>query len=130
MAEVVRLASNEPDPEQALSLPGWVYHDAEYFRVEMARLIRPAWQIVCHGSDIPAPGDWRTLDILGESVVVIRGERREVRAFANVCRHRGSRLLDGGEGCAKRITCPYHGLDLRRRRPAGRRAEPRRLSRT
>jgi phenylpropionate dioxygenase-like ring-hydroxylating dioxygenase large terminal subunit len=108
MSEIVRLHRSEPDPQDDLSLPGWVYHDPEYFRVEMARLIRPSWQIVCHGNDIPAAGDWRTLELLGESVLVIRGQDGAVRAFANVCRHRGSRLVDGEAGCAKRLTCPYH----------------------
>ena len=64
----------------------------------MERLIRPAWQIVCHASDIADAGDWRTLEILGESVLVIRGGDGAVRAFANVCRHRGSRLVDGNGG--------------------------------
>lgn len=108
MSDIARLPIRAPDRTDDLSLPGWVYRDPEYFRVEMARVIRPAWQIVCHVSDIPAPGDWRTLDILDESVMVIRGTDGEVRAFANVCRHRGSRLVDGHEGCAKRLTCPYH----------------------
>lgn len=108
MSKFARLRHVEPDPLDDLSLPGWVYHDSEYFRVEMAKLIRPSWQIVCHSNDIPAPGDWRTLELLGESVIVIRGQDGEVRAFANVCRHRGSRLLDGEAGCAKRLTCPYH----------------------
>ncbi len=103
-----RFAEPAADPLDDLSLPGWVYHDADYFRVEMARVIRPAWQIVCHASDIAAPGDWRTLELLGESVLVIRGQDGAVRAFANLCRHRGSRLVDGGAGCAKRLTCPYH----------------------
>ncbi len=104
-----RFAPAAADPLDDLSLPGWVYHDPDYFAVEMARLIRPAWQIVCHESDIPAPGDWRTLEHLGESVLVIRGPDLAVRAFANVCRHRGSRLVDGTDGCARRLTCPYHG---------------------
>jgi len=108
MSEVARLQPCEADAQEDLSLPGWVYHDQEYFRVEMARLIRPSWQIVCHASEIPKPGDWRTLDFLGESVLVIRGNDGEARAFANVCRHRGSRLVDGTGGCAKRLTCPYH----------------------
>ncbi|MEA2999346.1 MAG: hypothetical protein QOK17_1179 [Sphingomonadales bacterium] len=95
-------------PEPELSLPGWLYRDPEFFAVEMERVIRPAWQVVCHESEIPAPGDWRTIDYLGESVVVIRGDDGAVRAFANVCRHRGSRLVGGGGGCAKRLTCPYH----------------------
>ncbi|TMJ20420.1 MAG: aromatic ring-hydroxylating dioxygenase subunit alpha [Alphaproteobacteria bacterium] len=108
MSEIVRLLHPEPDTLDDMSLPGWVYHDADYFRVEMARLIRPSWQIVCHANDIPEAGDWRTLELLGESVIAIRGQDGQVRAFANVCRHRGSRLLDGEAGCAKRLTCPYH----------------------
>jgi phenylpropionate dioxygenase-like ring-hydroxylating dioxygenase large terminal subunit len=109
MSEVARLHLRTSDPQEELSLPGWLYHDPEYFAVEMERLIRPAWQIVCHDSDMPAPGDWRTLEIGGESVLIIRGADGVARAFANVCRHRGSRLVDGTDGCAKRLTCPYHG---------------------
>jgi hypothetical protein len=56
MSEIVRLIHDEPQDQDDLSLPGWVYHDEEYFRVEMARLIRPSWQIVCHASDLAAPG--------------------------------------------------------------------------
>jgi phenylpropionate dioxygenase-like ring-hydroxylating dioxygenase large terminal subunit len=108
MSEVARLKPREADAQEDLSLPGWVYHDPEYFRVEMARLIRPAWQIVCHANDIAKAGDWRTLEISGESILVIRGDDGQARAFANVCRHRGSRLVDGEAGCAKRLTCPYH----------------------
>ena len=108
MSEVARLPRREPENLDDLSLPGWVYHDPAYFRVEMARLIRPSWQIVCHANDIPNAGDWRTLDLLGEGVIVIRGGDGIVRAFANVCRHRGSRLVDGTGGCARRLTCPYH----------------------
>lgn len=103
-----RFAPVAADPLDDLSLPGWIYNDPDYFRVEMVRVIRPAWQIVCHESDIPEAGDWRTLELLGESVLVIRGQDAVVRAFANICRHRGSRLVDGEAGCAKRLTCPYH----------------------
>jgi carnitine monooxygenase subunit len=108
MSEIARLPRRDADALDDVSLPGWVYHDPEYFRLETAKLIRPAWQIVCHANDIPDAGDWRTLDLPGESVIVIRGADDVIRAFANVCRHRGSRLLDGEAGSAKRITCPYH----------------------
>jgi phenylpropionate dioxygenase-like ring-hydroxylating dioxygenase large terminal subunit len=108
MSEIAHLPRRGADDQQDLSLPGWVYHDPEYFRIEMARLIRPSWQIVCHAGDIREPGEWRTLDILGESIVAIRGDDGKARAFANLCRHRGSRLLDGVAGCAKRLTCLYH----------------------
>ncbi|HEX8623124.1 MAG TPA: aromatic ring-hydroxylating dioxygenase subunit alpha [Allosphingosinicella sp.] len=95
-------------PEPELSLPGWIYRDPEFFEVEMERVIRPSWQVVCHSSDLARAGDWRTIDYLGESVLVVRGDDGEVRAFANVCRHRGSRVVTGGAGCARRLTCPYH----------------------
>jgi carnitine monooxygenase subunit len=97
-----------PARDDDFGLPGWTYHDPDYFAVEMERVIRPAWQIVCHGSDIPNVGDWRTMDLLGESIVVVRGEDGAVRAFANVCRHRAMRIVDGERGCAKKLVCPYH----------------------
>ena len=108
MSDIARLPLSQSDPTEDFSLPGWTYWDADYFKVEMERVIRPSWQIVCHDSDMPKPGDWRTLELLGESILVIRGQDGVARAFANVCRHRGSRLVDGHEGCAKRLTCPYH----------------------
>ena len=97
------------DPQDGESLPGWVYHDRAFFGVEMARVIRPSWQIVCHVSDIGGAGDWHSLELLGQSVIVVRGEDGGVRAFHNVCRHRASRLVDGNSGCARRLVCPYHG---------------------
>ncbi len=97
------------DSLDGTSLPGWVYHDADFFAVEMDRVIRPSWQIVCHISDIAAPGDWHSLDYLGESIIVLRGDDGVVRALHNVCRHRASRLVDGASGCAKKLVCPYHG---------------------
>lgn len=96
------------DPDADWSLPGWLYHDAEYYGVEMERVIRPAWQIVCHDSDIPGTGDWRSLELLGESIIVLRGADGVVRAFANTCRHRAMRLVEGDAGCAKKLVCPYH----------------------
>jgi carnitine monooxygenase subunit len=97
------------DAQSGESLPGWVYHDPDFFKVEMERVIRPSWQVVCHISDIPGAGDWHSLELLGESVIVIRGDDAFVHAFHNVCRHRASRLVDGSSGCAKRLVCPYHG---------------------
>ena len=97
-----------PTSVDDFGLPGWTYHDADYFAVEMERVMRPAWQIVCHASDIPGAGDWRTMELLGESIFVVRGDDGAVRAFANVCRHRGMRIVDGEQGCAKKLVCPYH----------------------
>lgn len=102
------IAGDAPDPDADFSLPGWIYTDEEFFRLEMERAIRPSWQIVCHVSEVANPGDYRTLDYLGESVVIIRGDDGQVRAFTNVCRHRAMRLVEGPAGCAKKLVCPYH----------------------
>jgi phenylpropionate dioxygenase-like ring-hydroxylating dioxygenase large terminal subunit len=96
------------DPDEGWSLPAWTYSDPEFFDVEMRRVMRPSWQIVCHESDVSAPGDYHTLLFLNENIVVIRGQDDRLRAFTNVCRHRGARLLDGASGCTKKIVCPYH----------------------
>ena len=96
------------DPLDGWSLPAWTYRDAEFFELEKERIFALSWQVVCHESDLPQPGDWHTLDYLGESVLVVRGRDCQLRAFANVCRHRGSRILDGSYGCSKKFTCPYH----------------------
>jgi carnitine monooxygenase subunit len=91
------------------SLPGWIYRDPDFLEVEKERVFATSWQIVCHLNDIPNPGDYHTLDFLGEPLVAVRGQDRGVRAFFNVCRHRAARILDGGAGhCAGRIVCPYH----------------------
>ncbi len=107
-----QIQSRGIDPDADWSLPGWVYHDSEYFDVEMTRVIRPAWQIVCHISDLAGIGDYRTIDISGTSIVVIRQTDAQteprIGAFANVCRHRAMRLVEGPAGCAKKLVCPYH----------------------
>jgi phenylpropionate dioxygenase-like ring-hydroxylating dioxygenase large terminal subunit len=95
-------------PSENFSLPGWIYRDADFLRAEKEQVFAASWQIICHLSDIPNPGDYHTLDFLGEPIVAVRG-RDSVQAFFNVCRHRGARLVDGGAGhCPGRIVCPYH----------------------
>ncbi len=114
MATQLKTVESKPDPLDGMSLPGWLYHDAEFFEAEKRAFLRAAPQVVCHESEIAAPGEWRSLEYLDESVIVIRGDDGEVRAFANVCRHRGSRLVDGTGGCAKVLTCPYHAWSYAR----------------
>jgi carnitine monooxygenase subunit len=95
--------------EEAFGLPSWIYHDADFFELEKRKVFRTSWQVVCHVSDVPKPGDYHTFDFVGDSVFVVRGDDGGIRAFHNVCRHRASRLLDDAKGhCSRRITCPYH----------------------
>src|SRR5512145_60139 len=97
-----------PD-EDDFGLPGWIYHDPEFFELEKRSIFRTSWQLVCHSNDIPEVGDYHRFDLLGESVVTVRGKDRQLRSFHNVCRHRASRLLDSQKGnCGQMISCPYH----------------------
>lgn len=114
MATHLKSIQPTPDPLDDMSLPGWLYFDPEFFEAEKRAFLRAAPQVVCHESEIANAGEWRTLDYLGESVIVIRGDDGEVRAFTNVCRHRGSRLVDGVAGCDKVLTCPYHAWSYAR----------------
>jgi phenylpropionate dioxygenase-like ring-hydroxylating dioxygenase large terminal subunit len=95
------------------ALPAWVYNNAELSRLEFERILRPSWQIVCHINSIPKGGDFETFDLGSDSVMVLRDRDGSIRAFHNVCRHRGARLLDGAGNCATAITCPYHGWTYR-----------------
>ncbi len=98
-----------PADEDSFSLPAWIYRDPEFFELEKQTIFRQAWQLVCHQSDVPNPGDYHSFEFMGESVITLRGEDGEIRSFHNACRHRAARLLDDSKGhCGRRITCPYH----------------------
>ena len=108
LAPLKRVEPLAPADQEALSLPAWIYRDAEFFERERQAIFRNSWQLVCHLNDVPRSGDFHTFELLGESIVVLRTDEG-VRAFHNVCRHRAARLLDGPQGhCGRRITCPYH----------------------
>jgi phenylpropionate dioxygenase-like ring-hydroxylating dioxygenase large terminal subunit len=95
------------------ALPAWVYNHPELMRLEIERILLPSWQLVCHLNSIPKAGDYQTFDLGPESVLVLRDRDGGIRAFHNVCRHRGARLLDGAGTCPATITCPYHGWTYR-----------------
>ncbi len=102
------------------SLPGSAYTDPEIFRRELVAIFGNTWQYVCHIENLRNPGDYVVVDVATENTFLICDDQGRVRGFFNVCAHRASRLLEGqledqleghleGKGCAKRITCPYHG---------------------
>jgi len=92
------------------TLPAWTYENREFFALERDRLFMRSWQLVCHVSEVKNPGDYATLDLMGERAMVIRGKDGQLRAFVNVCRHRAARVVSGEKGsCQTHIVCPYHG---------------------
>ena len=99
-----------PNQWDRSGLPGWTYHSRALFDLEREKVFLTHWQVVGHESDIPNTGDWLTYDILGERAMVMRGADGVARAFHNLCRHRGARVVDGSEGsCKGSIVCPFHG---------------------
>ena len=91
-------------------LPAWAYANQELLELEKELLFRRSWQLVGHECELPEPGDYVTLDVAGERALVVRGRDRAVRAFHNVCRHRGSRVVGDERGsCRGAIVCPFHG---------------------
>ena len=108
-------------PAVARALPAWVYNHPEMTRLEYERILRPAWQIICHVSALKKPGDYVTLELGGvDSVVALRDSQGEIRVFHNVCRHRGARLLDGAGNCPGAHDLPVSRLVLPPERRAAR----------
>ncbi len=99
-----------PNEWDRRGLPGWTYHSQALFELERSEVLLTHWQIAGHVSDVPSPGDWLTFDFLDERALVVRGRDGQVRAFHNLCRHRGARLADGASGhCNSAMVCPFHG---------------------
>ena len=92
-------------PGQSLDTP--FYTDREVFETDLAVIFGRHWIFVGHDAEIPEPGDFRTVEVGTSSVILVRDDDEEVRAFHNVCRHRGARILDGS-GSVGNIVCGYH----------------------
>ncbi len=91
------------------TLPGRDYHAAEVFDVEREKVFGNSWFYAGRAEGLDQPGDFVTVDVTGESVIVVRGKDGELRGFFNVCRHRGSQLCDAHAGRMKgAVKCPYH----------------------
>jgi len=99
-----------PEGWDRSGLPGWTYFNDELLDLETEVLFRRHWQLACHVGDLPEPGDYVTFDMCGERALIVRGDDGVVRAFHNVCRHRGSRVATKTKGkCRSAMVCPFHG---------------------
>src|SRR5207247_7139699 len=78
------------------------------YRLELDRIWRAGWVFAGHTCSIPEPGDYFTLEVDPDSIIVVHGEDRAIHALHNVCRHRGSLICDTQAGHATRFVCPYH----------------------
>jgi Rieske 2Fe-2S family protein len=98
----------------ACQRPGWsleqrFYTDPEIYRLELDQIVMRNWIFAGHQSEVAEPGDFKVINVANESAILVRGEDGNIRAFANVCRHRGSLVCLEASGNTRKFTCPYHG---------------------
>ena len=103
------------------TLPSRWYRDVRIFELEKERIFAREWLCVGREEELAAPGDYKLLNVVGESILLVRNPSGALRAFYNVCRHRGAQLcrvagaaappgmaVQGGVTAARSIVCPYH----------------------
>ncbi len=90
------------------SLPRDFFSSDTFYHADLNRVWRQGWLFVGFSCEIPKPGDYFTLKVGQDPLIVIRGDDGVVRAFHNVCRHRGTMLCHESSGSAKHLVCPYH----------------------
>jgi phenylpropionate dioxygenase-like ring-hydroxylating dioxygenase large terminal subunit len=91
-----------------------VYTDAELFQLEMERLWSRTWIYAGHASQVPNPGDFITLDIAAQPVIVVRHADNSIRVLLNRCAHKGTKVVyDTAGNTGKTFRCPYHAWTYR-----------------
>jgi phenylpropionate dioxygenase-like ring-hydroxylating dioxygenase large terminal subunit len=86
-----------------------IFADEAIYRVELERIFGRCWLYLAHESQLPNPGDYVTVTMGEEPVLLCRGLDGKLNAFINTCRHRGNRVCRADQGNTKSFVCPYHG---------------------
>lgn len=94
--------------EPRFSLEAPFYQSDAVFALDLAAIFRKYWIQVAVEPELPEPGDYLTVEIGQDSILIVRDDDGQVRAFHNVCRHRGARLCNEQKGTVGNIVCPYH----------------------
>src|SRR6202022_3538095 len=115
--------------KQAGTLPAEVYTNEDFYQWELENIFQPEWICLAHVSQIPQPGDFLNIDLLGEPLIVVRGKDHEVRVLSRVCPHRAMDIMPpgfgddghgqasakngrGGCGPTRLFLCPHHAWTL------------------
>ncbi|OED40369.1 ring-hydroxylating oxygenase subunit alpha [Chromatiales bacterium (ex Bugula neritina AB1)] len=100
-------AGFDSNPLKSSSINTRAYTDPKFHLIEQQSVFRNSWQFVCHEEKLRDNHSYVVTDAQGASILVVRDGEGELRAFYNVCKHRGHELMSG-EGNVRLITCPYH----------------------
>lgn len=96
-----------PGQAPVMGLEAKYFTDREIFQTIVDKVFYRNWILVCHSSQVKKPGDYRTLTLYDQDIIIARDQDQELRSFYNVCQHRGHKLADGN-GNKKLLVCPYH----------------------
>jgi glycine betaine catabolism A len=102
------LAAIRREYRAASLLPARAYQDPRILDWEREHIVRRDWVMAARAEDVPEPGSFELLELDGESLILVRGRDDVIRAFYNVCRHRGTAVEERACGKAVRFQCPYH----------------------
>lgn len=94
--------------DREMEIPSATYFDPEYAARERDIVFRKNPIVVAHSSELQQPGDFVTREVIGAPVLLVRQEDGRLKAFFNICRHRGAKLELSDQGCTQRFKCPYH----------------------
>jgi Rieske 2Fe-2S family protein len=108
LAEQGQLAELIASRRPGYSLPRDFYSSELVYRAELERIWRRGWLFAGHTCEIPNAGDYFTLSVDTDSLIVIRDDDGEIHALWNVCRHRGTQICNEPQGRVGRLVCPYH----------------------
>ncbi len=96
-------------PETATTLPPRLYISDEVYDREIETIWSKTWVCVAHEAELPNPGDFVGLELIGEPIAIMRGHDHQIRALSSVCRHRFMPIVEQGDrGNAQQLRCPYH----------------------
>ena len=109
LAEKMMLEKRYPEDFPVIpDLPLGRYTDPAFFEIEKERLWKKTWVLVAFGNEVPEQGSYKSIDVLGTPVIVVRDKQGEIRAFHNVCKHRGAKVCQQQSGTVQNFRCPYH----------------------
>lgn len=111
------------DAREAYTIPARFYTHQAAFEHEKEQVFATSWICVAHRSELAEPNDYITREIIGENILVVRGRDNVLRAFYNVCPHRGHQLLAGDGRAKKRHHLPLSRLGVQAGRRTGARAQ-------
>ena len=107
--EVLNMYNPAEPLEKASTIPAPWYFDIRIAELERESVFAARWQMVGRVDQVKEPGQFFTIDVNGEPLLIARGEDGILRGFYNVCRHHAAAVVPEKAGCAKQFRCPYHG---------------------